>query len=75
MNNYTLIADLYYHIVEDMSNKPKKRTNKENRLMSYETVQTLEALLNAEGKAVSHKLLDQWMDLEVARNEESFTLG
>lgn len=75
MNNYTLISDLYYHTVEDMSNKPKKRNNKENRLKSCETVQTLETLLNEEGKVVLHKLLDQWMDLEVASNEESFTLG
>lgn len=75
MDNHKFLSDLYYHIVEETSNQQKKWSNAENRQKSHDTVEKLENPLNAEEKVVLHKLLDQWMDMEVASNEGTFILG
>lgn len=75
MSDHKMLSDLYYHLVEEISNQPKKPTNADNRQKSHDTVEELEKLLNPDEKAVLHKLLEQWMDMEVASNEECFVLG
>ncbi|MFI3249830.1 MAG: hypothetical protein R3Y07_02570 [Eubacteriales bacterium] len=69
----TIISDIHFHAVENMSVKNSLR--KELGLKSIKTVDELKLLLDQEGKVLLDKLLDQWGDMEVATSDEQFEFG
>ncbi|MFI3255474.1 MAG: hypothetical protein R3Y63_14240 [Eubacteriales bacterium] len=75
MTNHEMISEIYYHAVEEARDVTKRSANTITRLKSHEVVTELEKLLNPEEKILFEKLLDLWMSMEVASNEESFILG
>lgn len=75
MKKHDMISEIYYHAVEEARDVTKRSANTITRLKSHEVVMELDKLLNPEEKIIFDKLLDLWMDMEVASNEESFILG
>ncbi|MFI3255716.1 MAG: hypothetical protein R3Y63_15535 [Eubacteriales bacterium] len=75
MKNHKIISEIYYHAVEEKRDVKNPSPNTLARKKAYETVEELEKLLNTEEKKLFNQILEQWMDLEVASNEESFVLG
>lgn len=75
MKNHDMISDIFYQAVQEPKAKDRNNLYKESRIKSHEIVMEMENLLNAEGKALFEKLLDKWMEVEVAGTEESFVLG
>lgn len=70
-----MISEIYYHAVQEVRNVKEPTVNTITRLKSHDVVTELEKVLNTEEKMLLHNLLELWMDMEVASNEESFVLG
>lgn len=75
MINHQMISEIYYHAVQEVRNVKEPTVNTITRLKSHDVVTELEKVLNTEEKMLLHNLLELWMDMEVASNEESFVLG
>lgn len=75
MTNHKMLSEIYYHAVEESRDVKRPTPNTVALLKSHEVVMELEKVLNPEEKILFDKLLDLWMGMEVASNEESFVLG